>query len=430
MYSGENKPSGISGESSDLLQRQQEQLAAQLRKPLHYEQSAPRSVAVIFVHGINTNEIGYSWNLRDKVAKRLEEWSRFIEWREVIWAQNIRDNQNNYMLTSQTLGALREQKGWFWSQRAAARRFIVGGLSDAAAYHPGDAGNTNAYFSIQREVVKAIESASSGNEPNRLLVFVGHSFGCQIISTFTWDTSRLCQRILDGTATPEDLRNLANFLPPKDNPTGSTATETLTNNRFNALHFGLLRTLAGMITFGNNMPLFTFKLPSDEVVPTAFPGQRIPSDIVPQWLNFVDFKDVLGFPLRTLNRRYEGVVAEDISVRNNGRQIGIRHHTGYWNNPTIDHALSLMLLHLIHPELTLDVARKIRPPSPVEGGIGGPIPMSERERKAWDHRRNVLYNRDAARDPVWPIYGPEARERYFAAATKGTRSGETSKREV
>ncbi|MCH7957406.1 MAG: hypothetical protein IIB63_07635, partial [Proteobacteria bacterium] len=94
--------------------------------------------------------------------------------------------------------------------------------------------------------------------------------------------------------------------------------------------------LAGMITFGCNIPLFTFAY--TKVVPIQFPAPDLPDpgDVrdKAKWLNYFDPDDVLGYPLKSINAAYDAVVDEDIAINVGGllSNWNFLSHTKYWTD--------------------------------------------------------------------------------------------------
>ena len=82
--------------------------------------------------------------------------------------------------------------------------------------------------------------------------------------------------------------------------------------------FQCMQTLAGMVTFGSNIPLFTLALPKVECI--AFPGDQLTPPVreAARWVNFYDPADVLGWPLKPLSDAYAAAVNEDRAIRVGG----------------------------------------------------------------------------------------------------------------
>ena len=100
--------------------------------------------------------------------------------------------------------------------------------------------------------------------------------------------------------------------------------------------FERMHTLAGMVTFGCNIPLFTFAYTN--VVPIVFPAAELPDpgDVrdKAKWLNYFDPDDVLGYPLKSINAAYDAVVDEDIPINVGGLFSSWNpiSHTKYWTD--------------------------------------------------------------------------------------------------
>jgi len=183
-----------------------------------------------------------------------------------------------------------------------------------------------------------LEDLDRDNLPNRPLIFIGHSLGCHIISSFAWDLNTIKQWN-EGRIAKEDeeVAKFAAYL--KD---GSP--------------FRRLDTLAGLVMMGCNMPLFTFTFGHKAVFPItrsrgegetpAFPGKALDDKTlsVARWLNYYSRNDLLGFPLKPLNDAYAcEPLLSDIEVASEGllRRLAsnifapiaaYRAHVGYWTH--------------------------------------------------------------------------------------------------
>lgn len=149
-----------------------------------------------------------------------------------------------------------------------ARRFVVNALGDAVAYRRGPAGGEDVYDDIHTRILHRLRQlrAEVGGTDAPLVV-VAHSLGGVIMSDYIWDAQHPANGRTRGTSD-----------------------------------FECMRTLAGIITFGSNIPLFTLALP--KVVAVAPPRES--ANLSPavrdaaHWHNYYDPDDVLGWPLKTL----------------------------------------------------------------------------------------------------------------------------------
>src|SRR3990167_44453 len=145
------------------------------------------------------------------------------------------------------------------------------------------------------------------------LVVLAHSLGGHIFSNFAWDQ----QRINQAESCPLDP-------------------------------FLALETLSGLITFGCNIPLFTFAC--DPVIPIRFPGNCLPNAVREQarWLNLYAPADPLGYPLRPLPS-YAAVVAEDRAMPVGpwyARHTPLSHLT-YWHDKRFQRYIGRYLRQLL-----------------------------------------------------------------------------------
>lgn len=293
----------------------------------------PQPVAVVFVHGIHTLEPGYQQAMQTAIEARLPPRLReLVTFEPVFWAEHVRRRQKLYR------DAVAEQ-GLFRDGRF--RRLVVQGLGDAAAYQKTKSYKNSAYYEIQSEVRKAIEKLDADGPPDRPLIFIAHSLGCHIVSSFIWDVNTIKNWDEARIARADEQEQaFANYLKG-----GSP--------------FRRLDTAAGLVMMGSNMPLFTFTFGPDKIMPitvsrnaedpAAFPGAALAPATLGRvrWDNYYSRNDLLGYPLKPLNAAYaREPLLRDIEVASEGwwqRAASIvlpkvasaftyGAHTGYWTN--------------------------------------------------------------------------------------------------
>lgn len=135
------------------------------------------------------------------------------------------------------------------------------------------------------------------------LVVLAHSLGGHIMSNYIWDMQQ--HRDVEGAVW---------------------------NNKLSS--FELMETLAGFVTFGSNIPLFTFAY--EDPQPIAFPGSALSGEDKKRaaWLNYYDRDDVLGWPLRPISPAYRDAVDADIEIDAGSWGAGFTplSHTSYWTD--------------------------------------------------------------------------------------------------
>jgi hypothetical protein len=292
----------------------------------------PQHVAVIFVHGIFANDIGFALPMQEALRKLLpKELHQYLNFQSVFWADTVRDHQRNFMAKARAASGISEN---------FLRKFLMQGLGDAAAYQKTRHRENSIYYQVQDAISEKIKSLDVRGREHRPLIFVGHSLGCHVISSYLWDFNKLKQR------------------PKADLHADPGAVEEWEELQ-TASPFRRLETLAGIVTMGSNMPLFTFTFGPERVLPItiapvgpdgrslapAFPGAQLPHSLSKhaRWLNFFSKKDVLGFPLKPLNDEYaKSDLIEDICVRSESSIMGavpylcsLSAHVGYWPNLTV-----------------------------------------------------------------------------------------------
>lgn len=311
----------------------------------------PRDVAIIFVHGIHARDAQYSDPMRARILNALPaELQVHAKFSSVFWANIVRDRTHEYM------GAALLSTGM---KDGSLRRLVVEGLGDAAAYQKTRNRENSAYFKIQDSILATLREAEPPDDPTRPLVLIGHSLGCHILSSLAWDMNRLRQL---------DEKELENW---DDGHAIALARDLQSGSPF-----GRLGTLAGIVTLGSNMPLFTFMFGPRRVFPIthypanrrrpAFPGSELPDVTAARarWNNFYSPNDLLGFPLKPLNPLYsseERIVDHEVHVEGRWRArllrvlpatpgTILRAHINYWTDPTVGREVAAQIADIMTAE--------------------------------------------------------------------------------
>ena len=182
---------------------------------------------------------------------------------------------------------------WGW-----LRKFVMGVLADAVAYRRPNPGQYDHYQAIHQRVHERLAELSLRAGASAPLVVAAHSLGSVIFSDHVWDEQR----------------------------SNGPGRDPLTR----------CETLAGLITFGSNIPLFTLGL--EECKPIVFPppGDALSPAVraAARWMNYFDRDDVLGYPLREISSAYADTVTEDIAISVGGllSQWNPASHNAYWDD--------------------------------------------------------------------------------------------------
>lgn len=217
-------------------------------------------IGILVIHGMGKQEPGFSQEIQAEITHRLGGSAARFVWQEIFWGHALQVRENKLW---EDMGRAREPDGsripLDWQ---SIREFVVHNFGDALAYHR-DHGKDSAYVRIHEIVSQKIAALKAAlADPAAPVVVMAHSLGAHIMSNYLWD-----QQAKNAEATG----------------------------------FEDLPTLAAMITFGCNIPLFS--LAFDKATPIDVPGKGIKkAELIAaaRWLNFVDRDDVLGWPLRPI----------------------------------------------------------------------------------------------------------------------------------
>lgn len=252
-------------------------------------------LAVALIHGMGWQSSAFAEPTIAELSRWLEDLGKDpgdVAWQSIYWADILGPRQVAY------LDAARAENDLDY---IALRKFVVSALGDAAAYQYVDAPSST-YSLIHDRVRRAMHELYAGTLASQAvpLVVLAHSLGAHIISSYIWDT----QQQSETGAAPD------------------------------ASEFERMEWLAGLVTFGANIPLFTFAY--DPIVPIRFPGNALPPEDAgrAKWLNYYDKDDILGYPLKQTSRSYDAVVTADLEI--NVGAFGVSgtplSHGAYWTD--------------------------------------------------------------------------------------------------
>jgi hypothetical protein len=113
--------------------------------------------------------------------------------------------------------------------------------------------------------------------------------------------------------------------------------------------FERMETLASIVTFGSNIPLFTLAL--DKIECITFPPPTLPANLKAKakWLNLFDGDDVLGYPLKPLSPSYTQTVTADLQINAGGLFASWNpiSHTEYWTDNDFTKPVAQLISDLV-----------------------------------------------------------------------------------
>ncbi|MEM0928314.1 MAG: hypothetical protein AAGI89_03380 [Pseudomonadota bacterium] len=226
-----------------------------------------KKVAVAVIHGIGsqankrpqvsdqqTFSKGLYKKLRGKLGRKVMK--NDVAWREIFWADILQDRQDQYL---SSIGSL--------VKVGSVRRLLVSNFADALAFSR----RGTAYDELQNRIGATIADLRRDVDEGTPLVVMAHSFGGRIMSNYMWDMQ-------------------SGYFEPGQ-------------------PFDQFQSLARFITFGCNLPLFSFAFPPEELEPFAYPGVGLDQRFLgePWWQNYYDPQDLLAFPIAPVAPSYQAL---------------------------------------------------------------------------------------------------------------------------
>jgi hypothetical protein len=255
-----------------------------------------KKLGVLLVHGMGavTDDFAHDTihELRERVSGRGLKPDD-IAFESVYWAPVLSAQENQLWVD------LSAEHDLNW---AKLRKFFVNALGNIAAYQSSRLRNDDTYHKIHDLVLVGLrELKRKLGGQDRPLVVIAHSLGSVMMSNYIWDRQK-----------------------------GKEA------ERYGGSPFERMETLAGLVTLGSNLPLFTLAC---NPVSIEFPTPGLPEKLrkKAKWLNMYDSDDVLGWPLKPLSGSYADAVTEDIevSVGNILTSWNPANHAAYWTDDAV-----------------------------------------------------------------------------------------------
>jgi hypothetical protein len=249
-------------------------------------------LAVIVIHGMGSQSPGFADEMIDEMNDRVSDLNKDpdkIAWRSIYWADITEPRQLKY---------LRDAKRSNDLDFVSLRKFMLTAFGDASGYRKVDSSHNTTYERIHERIsesIKDIYESDLGSSPKPMIV-LAHSLGGHIMSNYIWDM----QHSTDSSLSDFERMNY----------------------------------LSGIVTFGCNIPLFTFAF--NEVVPIDFPPTPLPVELKSKakWFNYYDPDDVLGYPLKPINSQYKQTVNKDVAINVGGilSSWNPMSHGKYWTD--------------------------------------------------------------------------------------------------
>lgn len=193
------------------------------------------------------------------------------------------------------------------------RHLLIDFAGDAIAYQPAPTGR-KIYTEVHETIADVLSLLAEKAGEEAPLCIIAHSLGSVIASNYLYDLqvdSR--KQLMPGTVRDK---------------IGTTPLERG-------------ETLTLLYTLGSPLAIWSLRY-HDFGLPIDLPSPKL-ADVHPalvrevEWLNFYDKDDVIGFPLKKLNERYEEVVTADVEVHveNLLTSWNPLSHTAYWRDKSV-----------------------------------------------------------------------------------------------
>jgi hypothetical protein len=262
-------------------------------------------IVVAVVHGIGMQGPNFAAGFQEKLTRQfaqelgqeVQDPAGEIFIKPVYWASVLQNSEDALWKR------LRQGGAWGFTK---LRKFLVDFAADAFAYQPIPRDRTvyDGIHAIFAETLRNLATEAGNKAP---LCVVAHSLGSVIASNYFYDLQKGADMISE----------------PVKAQIGDTPLERG-------------ETFSHFYTLGSPIAMWSLRY-TDFGVPIAVPSPQLSEHhphLEGEWINFYDEDDVCGFPLKTLNRRYEEMVKADMAVNVGGLLTSWNpaSHLGYWED--------------------------------------------------------------------------------------------------
>ena len=276
--------------------------------------SVPRAaeIGVGTIHGMGDPKPGFAAPLIEGLSRLMGDDANAVAFEPCFWSDILQ---------------VSEDEIWRRMQRAATpmrfralRKWIVGTLGDPTGYLSGyEQRGIPVLQRVHQRFAQSLATVESRlkNPADAPIVVLAHSLGGVVVTNYLWNLERAAGEV--GTATVSTMH--AGAREAARRPIGDSPVQRL-------------ETLAGLVTFGCNIPLFLPPTPPYECVRFPRPGLPAHLKAAARWLNVYDPYDILGYPLSDLWDEPHGTTIDDIALKVGMPGISMTplSHSCYWTD--------------------------------------------------------------------------------------------------
>ncbi len=255
-------------------------------------------LAIAVIHGMGSADQFFSVELKHRITEEYvsEEEGRHEDdliFQEIYWGDLVKDQQKSLIEKTNYNEDLTYLN---------LRELFVDFSGSTLAYR------STMYDAIHARVKQSLAKMCTHRRidpENTPLVVLAHSFGSVVMSDYIYDVQKKQAETADGVI--DGVSNFEQF-----------------------------RTLAGVITFGSPMALFSLQQnsPFDKTINIVGAGlpEKIQSRV--KWNNYYDKDDIIAYPLKGINDAYGELINGDYEINVGGAATSWNPacHNGYWED--------------------------------------------------------------------------------------------------
>lgn len=276
--------------------------------------------ALLTVHGMGETPRDYAVEIIGRLGERLADVAERIDFRSIYYKDILQPNQET--VWARIDGATKVHYD-------DLRRFLLFGFGDAAGLENRKEIDGSVYELAQDAIARQLLGVYR-NAPDAAIVFLAHSLGCQVLSSYLYDAQKA---LAGGTVAAGVWKDI-------DGWSRRALGHVLTDEERRFIAGG---SCAAIVTTGCNIPIFVAAHKQMDIKPIARPTARF------TWTNIYDPDDALGWPLQPLSPGYAALVQDRVINAGQGMVNWIVKswnpwsHTAYWGDGQVIDTVAAVL---------------------------------------------------------------------------------------
>ncbi len=268
-----------------------------------------QKIALLLIHGIGKQDESYAHKISYELKKQFAENLKRIAVKnipselvieDVYWAPVIQDAEDKLWKSMKKGGIM---------NFTSLRRLMIDFLADSIAYQK-TVNDDTVYVGVHKIIAKSMDKLAFNAGEKAPLAIAAHGLGSVFASNYIWDLQN------DSEEKPLIDDRIKKYIDDSPLEKGET--------------------LCKFFSLGSPLALWNVRY-KNFGEPISVPSPQLKKyypNAKGEWINFYDKDDIIGYPLKSLNKKYGKMITSDLEI-NVGNLLSSWNpasHMGYWED--------------------------------------------------------------------------------------------------